>query len=263
MKNKYLIRLIVFLARISVIGKRGIFRRFLIYIIRILSCEKGCMNFHINKVPFLIYFDTDFKAIFENYNIKEINFLKKNLVADGAFLDIGANYGYYTQTISFHNLVDKVISIEPNKKYIDRIKHNYSISLNQNKNVSPIFIENIAISNHKKEAFLNLESGLGSAYIQNDNSKSSIEVKCDTLENIIIKHDIKKISGLKIDVEGHEDKALAPFLENMNISYYPKLILIEYTSKISWDKDIIFLLKSKGYNEIFRTKANMALQLKI
>jgi hypothetical protein len=97
------------------------------------------MELIINKVPFIIHFDTDFKAIFETYNIREINFLRDNLDKKGVFIDLGANYGYYSQTISFHNLVEKIISIEPNGRFSERIKDNYSLMLNIKKKYSTDF----------------------------------------------------------------------------------------------------------------------------
>jgi FkbM family methyltransferase len=261
MKNTRLIKFVIFLAKISVIGTRGIIRKFFISVIRILTKDTGYIQLNINKVPFIIYFDTDFKAIFENYNLKEINFLISNLEKDGTFLDIGANYGYYSQTISFHNLVNKIIAIEPNKKFLPRIKDNFSLLLDHKKNISPIIVENLAVSDTKGHAFLNLELGLGSAYFQREESFKSIKISSDTLVNILSRNNIKKVSGIKIDVEGHEDKALIPFFKKVNKELYPKIILIEYTSKINWNLDIITYLKDLGYKEKFRTKANMALKL--
>ena len=261
MNKKALIKFVILIARISIIGTRGIIRKFFISVLRILTNDTGNIKININQVPFIIHFDTDFKSIFENYNLKEINFLIHNLEKDGAFIDIGANYGYYSQTLSYYNLVNKIISIEPNKKFLSRIQDNYSLLLDHKKNVSPIIVENLAVSDTKEYAFLNLELGLGSAYLQKEESLKSIKISCDTLVNILFKNDIKKISGIKIDIEGHEDKALIPFFNDVSKELYPKIILIEYTSKINWSLDVIAYLKELGYEEQFRTKANMALKL--
>jgi len=263
MNNKVLIKFVILLARVSVIGTRGIIRKFFISVLRMLTNEIGNIKLNINQVPFIIYFDTDFKAIFENYNLKEINFLIHNLEKDGSFIDIGANYGYYSQTLSYHNLVNKIISIEPNEKFVPRIQDNYSLLLDNKKSVSPIIVENVAVSDNKELAFLNLELGLGSAYLQKEESLKSIKISCDTLINILTKNNIQKISGIKIDVEGYEDKALIPFFNEANKKLYPKIILIEYTSKVNWSLNVIKFLKDLGYKEEFRTKANMALKLYI
>ena len=138
MNNGILIKFVIFIARVSVIGTRGMLRKFFISVLRILTRESANIKININKVPFIIYFDTDFKAIFENYNLREINFLIRNLEKEGAFIDIGANYGYYSQTLSYHNLVNKIIAIEPNKKFLPRIQDNFSLLLNQKKNISPM-----------------------------------------------------------------------------------------------------------------------------
>lgn len=259
--NNILIKFLIFFSRISIIGTRGVFRKFFISIIRLLSKESGAINLTINHVPFRIFFDTDFKAIFQNYNLKEINFLINNLRKDGAFIDIGANYGYYSQTISFHNCTNKIISVEPNIKFVPRIQENHSLLLAQKKSISPIIVENCAVSDNEDDAFLNLNLGFGSAYLEKTNSSTSIKIVCDTLLNILERHNIKNISGIKIDIEGHEDKALIPFFKKADQNLYPKIILIEYTSSEGWNSDIISFLKELGYNEEFRTKANMALKL--
>ena len=261
MNNKVLIKFVILLARISVIGTRGIIRKFFISVLRILTNETGNIKLKINQVPFIIYFDTDFKAIFENYNLKEINFLISNLEKDGSFIDIGANYGYYSQTLSYYNIVSEIISIEPNNKFLPRIQDNFSLLLDHKKNISPIIVENLAVSDNKEYAFLNLELGLGSAYLQKEKSLKSIKISCDTLINILTKNNIKKVSGIKIDVEGYEDKALIPFFNEASKELYPKIILIEHTSKANWSLDVITYLKDLGYVEEFRTKANMALKL--
>ena len=261
MNNGILIKFVIFIAKVSVIGTRGMLRKFFISVLRILTRESANIKININKVPFIIYFDTDFKAIFENYNLREINFLIRNLEKEGAFIDIGANYGYYSQTLSYHNLVNKIIAIEPNKKFLPRIQENSSLLLDHKKNISPIIVENLAVSDTKEYAFLNLDLGLGSAYLQKEESLKSIKISCDTLVNILSKNNIKKISGIKIDVEGHEDKALIPFFNEVSKELYPKIILIEYTSKTNWSLDVIAYLKDLGYEEQFRTKANMALRL--
>ena len=98
MNKKALIKFVILIARISIIGTRGIIRKFFVSVLRILTNESGNIKLNINQVPFIIHFDTDFKAIFENYNLPEINFLICNLENDGTFIDIGANYGYYSQT---------------------------------------------------------------------------------------------------------------------------------------------------------------------
>tara|TARA_B100001093_G_C26799973_1_gene1002918 strand:- start:318 stop:1109 length:792 start_codon:yes stop_codon:yes gene_type:complete len=260
MFKEIFVRVIIFIAKTSVIGRRGKFRKFLISIILMIVKNSDNMNFQINGVPFKIYFDTDFKSIFGNYNLREIKFLIHNLKKDGTFLDIGANYGYYSQTISFHNLTKNVLSVEPNTKLVSRIKDNFSILLDHKKNVSPIVVENVAVSNNKYKAFLNLSSGLGRAFLENKFSSKSVKVSCDTLKNIILRNNIKKISGMKIDIEGHEDKALLPFFEEVNKDLYPEIILIEHTSNENWSLDIISYLKNIGYKETFRTKANMALK---
>ena len=93
-------------------------------------------------------------------------------------------------------------------------------------------IENI----HVNSCAVSDKIGRGSLFIRkNDTAIVSIaedtngSIKIDTLENIIKNKKITSIHGLKIDIEGHEDKALVPFLLNAKKPYFPKRIVIEKT----------------------------------
>ena len=64
---------------------------------------------------------------------------------------------------------------------------------------------------------------------------------------------------LKIDIEGFEDQALTPFFENADAALWPRAILIEIAHQAIWQNDLISLLASNGYSEIFRTAENRLL----
>jgi hypothetical protein len=76
------------------------------------------------------------------------------------------------------------------------------------------------------------------------------------LKNIIKENNIDSIYGLKIDIEGHEDKALVPFLLNSKDSLLPKKIVIEKLSKNTDYHGCTMAFKKLNYKLISRSKNN-------
>ena len=102
-------------------------------------------------------------------------------------------------------------------------------------------------------------NSFGRAYI--DNTKDGVTVKISTLMDILTGAGVSHISALKIDIEGHEDKALKPFLDAAPRDLLPRAIVIEHTSNDEWGDDILQLLAKAGYVETGRTRGNALLSL--
>ena len=71
---------------------------------------------------------------------------------------------------------------------------------------------------------------------------------------------IKKISAMKIDVEGNEEKIIIPFLKDANEEQLPTIIVIENNQEL-WKNDLIKLLEEKGYIIQKKTRMNYILKL--
>ena len=82
------------------------------------------------------------------------------------------------------------------------------------------------------------------------------DIKINTLKNIIKENNIENIYGLKIDIEGHEDKALVPFLLNSKDSLLPKKIVIEKLSKNTDYLGCKMAFEKLNYKLISRSKNN-------
>ena len=105
--------------------------------------------------------------------------------------------------------------------------------------------------------------GRGSLFIRkNDTAIVSIaedtngSIKIDTLENIIKNKKITSIHGLKIDIEGHEDKALVPFLNNIEKNLLPERIVIERQSSNSDYPGCTLAFKKLNYTLVARSRNN-------
>ena len=224
----------------------------------------------VDGVPFYIYFDlmSDVKMAFGSYNRKEINFIKQNMTTNSTFIDIGSNMGFYTMNIAaIFPKTDffKILSIEANPLMIERQMENIELLNQEIKGVKDkIILENYALSNIQGNLQLNLEHGYGSASISKNQTKKSITVKSSTLMDILLKNKINSITCLKIDIEGHEDKALIPFFREAQKSLYPLNIVMEFTSQQEWELEpnLVKFLEQIGYENQFYTRGNICLKLK-
>ena len=231
--------------------------------------KKSRIKTKVDSVPFYIYFDlmSDVKMAFGSYNKKEINFIKQYMTTDSTFIDIGSNMGFYTMNIAAifpKTNFYKILSIEANPVMIERQLENIDLLNQEKKGVkNKIIIENYAISNIQGNLQLDLEHGYGSATISENETKKSITVKSSTLMDILLKNKITSITCLKIDIEGHEDKALIPFFKKAQKSLYPLCIVMEFTSKQEWklEPNLIKFLEQIGYKTQFKTRGNICMRL--
>ena len=101
------------------------------------------------------------------------------------------------------------------------------------------------------------EENLGQGVISETGENLVIGKK---LSEFITDEKIKKISAMKIDVEGNEEKIIIPFLEEAKDESLPLIIIIENNKKF-WKRDIIKLLEEKNYKIKKKTRMNYILEL--
>jgi len=183
----------------------------------------------------------------------ERDLLKKTLKPGHTFVDIGANAGIYT--LSAAALVGeggRVIAIEPNPAVLDRLKFNVALNDFEKR----VVCEQSAVSDSSGTFDLALdESNLGGSSLVMARSARKISVHCDRLLPILRKHDVQKISALKIDIEGAEDRALAPFFQDAPKSLYPGLLIVENAPQ-GWPQDLRAILQKAGYQLLRVTRMN-------
>jgi len=183
----------------------------------------------------------------------ERKYMKDNLPKGGVFVDIGANAGIYTlNACKCLGKDGKVLAIEPNPTVLNRLKFNSAI----NKFNEMIITEQAAVSNAPGTMSLSIDpTNLGGSSIALERSEKKIPVNCDLLLNILKKYNIKKIDGLKVDIEGAEDKALIPFFKTAPTELFPSFIIIENSPKL-WKEDLIYVLQTAGYDRVKTTRMN-------
>jgi len=255
-------------ALLSVAGRqpfnRGPFRRMAIRYLKhhadspIRSAYRGVPMFFNLDNP------TEQKALLGHYNNEEVDYLIESIQGHAAnFVDLGANSGFYSQVFLFHAAPNsRLLAIEPNPEMRARINANMQLIEDsvRTRNISAI-VEASAASDQEANLFLNLRSGAGAAYVEEQESGQSICIHTRKLLDMIKQHGLDHIDILKVDIEGHEDKALIPFFDSAAPVLYPRRIIIEHSSDHMWQADLWGRLHNLGYRETFRTRGNLIMEL--
>lgn len=177
-----------------------------------------------------------------------LSLIKKNLNKGDVFVDIGANIGQHSLFAS--GVVGdegKVIAFEPIPRTYDQFSR--SVQKNSMKNVE---IHNCGCGEAESTLEIFFEEGniSGSSFIKSDDKDLKESISIVKADSILMKE--KKISFIKIDVEGFELEVLKGLQQTIN-KYHP-IILIEYSpyyfdiSDPNIGFEIISILVDSGYN---------------
>ena len=154
------------------------------------------------------------QTVFSNQNNSKVNSdsdLVNNLSAiDMRIYDLEKDIKNLTGNIEevffqLEDLIQKINIFEENISLLEKIIPNIS---------KKISLENLAVGEESKTMYLDQTHGYGPSFITEEENSLTIEVQMMPLQNILKKNNIKYITCLKIDIEGYEDRALLPFLEN-------------------------------------------------
>ena len=168
-----------------------------------------------NKFIYLNY--DSFQSMWIMYNWlvdwEEFNLIQDFIHKNDCCIDVGANMGFYT--IWFSKFSNHIYSFEPNAKNFLRLQQNVTI----NSSANYIHSFNLAVgSKNEQVSFTNNFDGENHIVL---NNASNVEiVECKRLDTILFEKNIKRISYIKIDVEGFELevlKGLGNYLSEKNI----------------------------------------------
>ncbi len=170
------------------------------------------------------------------------------------FLDIGANCGFYSLRVARALAgTGRVIAIEPHPGVRRRLEFNAGLNSD-----CDIRILGCAVGDRKGTAALaEGKRNLGETRVSDE---GSIAVEMRTLLEIVADENLERIDAIKVDVEGFEDRVLAPFFRDAPESLLPQTIVAERTGSDSWETDWTIDAARRGYREIERsTRANVIL----
>ena len=200
---------------------------------------------------------TDAKILLSSkfYDGVEIDHLARTCV-DGVFIDIGANTGYYSLNLAKAG-ARIVLAIEPNPPTFHRLEFNVKCNGFAKSSIRPI---QSAIG-PAGTSELHLTASLGSASLTplEDARYGTVQVQSLPLLDLLRRQEIEAIDGLKIDIEGYEFDALAPFFCHAPQSLLPRCVVVEVCNSHAWESDVIKLLAENGFQVTTVTRSNAVL----
>ncbi|RRJ96349.1 FkbM family methyltransferase [Opitutaceae bacterium TAV4] len=201
-----------------------------------------------------------------HYDGKELRVLAaivKRGGAGGVFVDVGANTGYYSLSMAKAGYT-RVLAIEPNPPTLQLLRFN--VEANTLGNV--IEIVPMCVGPGGKVPFHCGNAGdLGSASLLSENgdaeTNASVMVESLPLLDILKSRRVQRIDGMKIDIEGYEDRALGPFFDAAQRSLWPKILVMEHCNRKLWEHDVITHILLLGYRQKAKARGNIIFELPI
>lgn len=171
------------------------------------------------------------------------------------FLDVGANVGLYSLFVNAYakaaEKAARIIAIEPGVETCARLEAN--IAANQ----ADIQIIRAAVSDEPGTGYLgggDINRGEARLSARSDKSET---VVVDTLPRIARTLGLTRIDAMKLDIEGHDLKALTTFFEDSPKRLHPALLILETGPEPV--SALIELATANGYTVAERTKLNTIL----
>ncbi|MCB2093675.1 MAG: FkbM family methyltransferase [Rhodobacteraceae bacterium] len=185
------------------------------------------------------------------YNAQEIDFLLQGCRKDGIAVDIGANIGLYSLPLAAAvGSRGRVISIDANAGVLARLVFNAESS-----GLSQIMPVHRAVGDHDGKVDLSICRDDLSIVSVAESATGAVPMQ--PLADILAAQGVKHVDVLKIDIEGFEDAALAPFLESAPEQMLPRRIVLERGGPDGGDyPGCAAAFKRRGYKLAGRTRSN-------
>lgn len=176
------------------------------------------------------------------------------------FVDIGANVGSYSVFVGKHAGGEvTLLSLEPHPRTFEKLKFNLEIN-----NLPLRHVVNCGAGPSRTHLELWSDGGSNIGHTSmlkegTSNASVSVSVPVVPLIELLMERHIAHVDLLKIDIEGFEDRALAPFFDAADEALWPKVVLIETAHTHLWERDVLAMMKERGYSSVFETKENVLL----
>ena len=193
---------------------------------------------------------------------KELAALSPYLRPGMVFVDIGGNVGSYSAFAATQLSGDlTLLTFEPHPRTFAKLVFNL-----QSNKLPVRHVLNCGVGSEREMLDLWSDGGsnIGHTSMLKEgtaNPAISVSVPVVTLLETLLERHITQIDFLKIDIEGFEDRALAPFFDSADPALFPKAMLIEIAHRHLWERDILEMMQERGYRTAFQTKENRLLVL--
>jgi FkbM family methyltransferase len=187
----------------------------------------------------------------------ELAILEQALKPDFVFVDIGANAGTYTLFVASRvGPGGRILAVDPHPVARQRLQCNLDLN-----SIGWVSIASVALSDTTGTLQLHInDRNIGSSSLDADidagSRKRAIEVPARTLLSLVEEEGFTRIDAIKVDVEGVEDRILAPFFGTAPSALWPRLLLME-DNRSAWKSDLLALLRQSGYAVVLETDGNI------
>lgn len=175
--------------------------------------------------------------------------------------DVGANAGIYSLRIAAVAAPGSVIhAFEPNPTMRSRLEKNIALNGFDSIQVHPFAISD---SEGEMDLFVPVDRNLGEASL-NAPAKGATptRVQVRKLPEFLPAEPQTTVDFIKIDVEGLEDRVLAPVLADVPSARLPKSVFFEIEHSDVWSTDVQGMLSDAGYELDAQFGRNVLYRLK-
>lgn len=243
-------RALISLARATIL-RRGIFRATMTRLI--LASGTGTLDIRFRGAAYRIRGENNLieygLLLVPTYNGTDIDFLLDQAPEDAAFVDLGCNIGLYSLPLAVARPRGRVVSVDANPKMIARIRWNAAAS-----GAGNLTAIHAAVSDTDGRGDLMIRKDDVAIVAVQESSDGGMPIR--TLASILAEAGIGRIHGLKIDIEGHEDRALVPFLDSCDPALLPRRIVIEHPEPQADYPGCTAAFARHGYRLVTRTRNN-------
>lgn len=241
---------LIALARATIL-RRGVFRGPLTR--AILALGAGKLDIRFRGAAFRIRGESNLieygLLLVPTYNGTDIDFLLDDAPQDAAFVDLGCNIGLYSLPLAVARPQGRVISVDANPKMISRIRWNAEAT-----GLANLTAIHAAVSDSEGRGDLVIRKDDVAIVAITENATGEMPVR--TLASLMAEAGVGAIHGMKIDIEGHEDRALVPFLDTCPPEYLPRRIVIEHPEPQADYPGCTAAFTRHGYRLIGRSRNN-------
>jgi FkbM family methyltransferase len=189
----------------------------------------------------------------------ELQILRSAVRPGYQFVDLGANVGTYSIFVgTLAGPGARILAVEPQESLLRRLKENIAL------NGLDIQIAPVAVGDREGTIEFAVDTNnLGFTSLNTSRKgrgeRRMIRLPMRKLLGLVEEHGFERIDALKADIEGAEDLALIPFIEEAPRTLWPKLIILEHSAG-EWRRDCAPFLLERGYVASKAAGANMIFQ---
>jgi len=198
------------------------------------------------------------------FDTKELDAMASALPRDGVFVDVGANVGIYSLNAALlMGSRGRIVALEPFPLAYERLRFNIEATRLGHTEWPRIDVLALGVSDRDETRELRIDDGNlgggsiggGHARFSGQGSARAVTILCRPLLKILDDCRVVRPDVLKVDIEGAEDLALRPFLEQAADERLPGRLIVENSDAL-WKCDLRSTIGARGYREIVRSRLN-------